>query len=397
MGRPRMNNPSRTDIRSCVLCHDAPPPAAGAPEIRAAVAQIAAHIGSDTRVARLLDYLVEEELSGSGDVLDAYTIALGAFGRDADFDPGADALVRADVHRLRRALDAYDRGPGALAAVQISLPAASFVPVFTAREPSSTPVATREALSDVMALFTEYKHRQPSGLSDTSLSYERVLTEVEWAWERHPDDARLTACLASLCVDGYTHFYGDVTPLARGAMLMRRALSLDPDEPECISVAAYAHFAMGHIAETVRFARALAERAPRSRFYLGSAGLFLALAGEWEEGLTHIEAASRLGAPDLPWSGAVRVLDALRRGDDQAAVEASARFDLPQVVWSRILRAVALFRVGATREAARAVSQLAQLAPRVVDAPATFVGRFILDVALADRLVSGLQDAANAR
>lgn len=56
---------------------------------------------------RLLEYLVDQTLSGHGDRLKAYQIAVDGLGRDDSFDPQSDSYPRVQVGRLRKMLDLH--------------------------------------------------------------------------------------------------------------------------------------------------------------------------------------------------------------------------------------------------------------------------------------------------
>jgi hypothetical protein len=84
----------------------------------ATIANTLAAINASAEFARapvmrhLLGYLVDETLAGRGDRLKAYSVAVDALGRSADFDAQADSYPRVQVGRLRRMLDAfYATGP----------------------------------------------------------------------------------------------------------------------------------------------------------------------------------------------------------------------------------------------------------------------------------------------
>jgi adenylate cyclase len=64
--------------------------------------------------------------------LKAYTIAADALGRDANFDPQNDPIVRVEAGRLRRALDHYYTDGGCNDPIVIELPRGHYVPVFRA-------------------------------------------------------------------------------------------------------------------------------------------------------------------------------------------------------------------------------------------------------------------------
>jgi hypothetical protein len=105
-------------------------------------------LGRSTRPGRLLEYLGAKYFEQHEEQLTEFIIATAVFGRsEKKFDPTADAVVRVEVHRLRKKLrDIYeqDTRPQGL---RISLPAGTYVPKFTvAAEPLPvTPPATPQS------------------------------------------------------------------------------------------------------------------------------------------------------------------------------------------------------------------------------------------------------------
>lgn len=98
------------------------------------------------RKHRFLSYVVNEHLSGRGDRIKAYSIAVEVFGRDASFDPQADPIVRVEAGHLRRALERYYLTAGQTDPIVIAIPKGAYVPTFSRRrptglEPSDPPVA----------------------------------------------------------------------------------------------------------------------------------------------------------------------------------------------------------------------------------------------------------------
>ena len=82
------------------------------------------------QLAQFLIFIVEETLAGHGDRLKAYTIATDALGRDANFDPQTDPIVRVEAGRLRRGLERYYAADGRNDPVVIELPTGRYTPVF---------------------------------------------------------------------------------------------------------------------------------------------------------------------------------------------------------------------------------------------------------------------------
>ena len=81
------------------------------------------------RLTGFLRFVVEQTLTGQGDNLKEQVLALELYGRGADFDSGADPIVRVDARRLRDKLREYYVG-APTDPVVISLPKGSYVPVF---------------------------------------------------------------------------------------------------------------------------------------------------------------------------------------------------------------------------------------------------------------------------
>ena len=115
-------------------------------EIRAQVQRILADPDLQASSARrkLLQFIVEESLAGRAERLKGFTIAVAVFGRNDDFDPQTDPVVRVEARRLRRDLHSYYITAGKRDPVIISIPKGGYVPQFEWREvetASSAPAA----------------------------------------------------------------------------------------------------------------------------------------------------------------------------------------------------------------------------------------------------------------
>ncbi|HWK63377.1 MAG TPA: hypothetical protein VNS34_00440 [Rhizobiaceae bacterium] len=82
------------------------------------------------RIRRFLTYVVEETLDGRPERIKAYSIATSVFGRDENFDPQIDSIVRIVAGRMRRSLEHYYLTAGRNDPVHIRIPKGSYVPVF---------------------------------------------------------------------------------------------------------------------------------------------------------------------------------------------------------------------------------------------------------------------------
>jgi adenylate cyclase len=77
-----------------------------------------------------LRFIVERTLAGYAHEIKGYTVATQALGREENFDPLTDPIVRIQAGRLRRALERYYHTQGRLDPVRIGIPLGSYVPIF---------------------------------------------------------------------------------------------------------------------------------------------------------------------------------------------------------------------------------------------------------------------------
>jgi hypothetical protein len=85
------------------------------------------------KLSRLLKYLCEKQLDGHASEITEYGIALDVLGRNAEFDPQHDAVVRVDTHHLRKRLREYYAGAGADHPIQIVIANGQYAPQFADR------------------------------------------------------------------------------------------------------------------------------------------------------------------------------------------------------------------------------------------------------------------------
>jgi pimeloyl-ACP methyl ester carboxylesterase len=81
------------------------------------------------RMGALLGYLIEASVGQRGQRVDQRAIAMDVLGRGEDFDPSSDAIVRAEVRRLRTKLVEYYAGPGVDDPIRIELPRGQYAPM----------------------------------------------------------------------------------------------------------------------------------------------------------------------------------------------------------------------------------------------------------------------------
>lgn len=123
--------------------------------IRAGLERVLAHalFVQSARQQALLRFIVEAALNGQGRLLKGYTLGVEVFGRDADFDPVADSIVRVEVARLRSKLIEYYAGDGRQDALQFELPKGGYTPLIHFVRAESQPAATASDSKPALAVL----------------------------------------------------------------------------------------------------------------------------------------------------------------------------------------------------------------------------------------------------
>ncbi|MER8900792.1 hypothetical protein [Mesorhizobium sp. M0772] len=110
-----------------------------------------ADFDATSREKRFLSHVVEETLSGRGDRIKAYSIAVEVFGRSESFDPQTDPIVRVEAGHLRRALEHYYLTSGHADSIRIAIPKGGYVPAFSLRSQSVLPNLPAPVVSAAIA------------------------------------------------------------------------------------------------------------------------------------------------------------------------------------------------------------------------------------------------------
>jgi TolB-like protein len=103
------------------------------------------------REHRFFSHVVEEALSGRGDRIKAYSIAVEVFGRGESFDPQTDPIVRIEASHLRRALERYYLTSGHADPILITILKGGYVPVFSLRSQPSLAEPPVPVVSPIIA------------------------------------------------------------------------------------------------------------------------------------------------------------------------------------------------------------------------------------------------------
>jgi tetratricopeptide (TPR) repeat protein len=144
---------------------------------------------SSLRLTSFLTFVVETALAGDSKRIKSYTIAVEALGRDSNFDPQNDPIVRVQAGRLRRALAHYYSVGGRDDPVVIDMPSGSYAPAFRRRNP---PIGLRKhplAVRRVLYRFARRRLRLIAFVAVVALCVSLVPNLAILAWQRLNDNA----------------------------------------------------------------------------------------------------------------------------------------------------------------------------------------------------------------
>jgi TolB-like protein len=85
-------------------------------------------------ICHFLRFIVNETLEGRGELLKGYTIGVSVLGKNDDFDPEQDSLVRIHAGRLRRLLHTYYLDSGKNDPILIEIPKGGYQPIFSSKD-----------------------------------------------------------------------------------------------------------------------------------------------------------------------------------------------------------------------------------------------------------------------
>lgn len=88
------------------------------------------HFSHSKRFPDFLRFVVQHTLAGQTDMLKERTLGIEVFGKEADYDTGADPIVRVTAAEIRKRIAQYYQEPGRENELRISLPPGSYVPKF---------------------------------------------------------------------------------------------------------------------------------------------------------------------------------------------------------------------------------------------------------------------------
>jgi len=129
------------------------------------------------RLGKLLLYICRSTLVNEAEPITEYTIALDVLGKGESFKEGKDAIVRVEVHRLRKRLAEFYENEGEAHRVRIVIPSGNYAPQFQVRE--DDPPDESETDANVLEHYGNGTP-VPAVVPPESLSVETALSGPFW-------------------------------------------------------------------------------------------------------------------------------------------------------------------------------------------------------------------------
>ncbi len=95
------------------------------------------------RSRSILKYIAEQQFDGRAEGVKAYSIAIDVLGRQSNFDPSLDPIVRIELSRLRSSLSQYYEAFGEDGGVTVQLPRGRYIAIFTRSTDASPSIDDR--------------------------------------------------------------------------------------------------------------------------------------------------------------------------------------------------------------------------------------------------------------
>ena len=133
------------------------------------------HFRTSRRGKEFLEYVVDQKISGNGDLLKERLIGVQLFGRKPDYATGEDPVVRVQAGDVRRRLESYHSDTDIQSDVLIQIPLGSYAPVFLLRKS----IQAHESSSGIEALGAIYP--LPEDIHEPSVNHRSLDAETA-AW-----------------------------------------------------------------------------------------------------------------------------------------------------------------------------------------------------------------------
>jgi len=222
-------------------------------------------------------------------------------------------------------------------------------------------------------------------------------TALEHASQIEPNSAVVWAMLSQSYLDAQVFGYEEIPgALESGIRFARRAVSLDPGCQFAQQAKAYASLIQRDRSAMITAAERMVAINSNAASMVGAAGFWLCLAGEYERGMDLLQKGIELNPLFPAWLHAAPYFYHMHKGNYEQALHHANEFGLPDFFWSALMQAASLGLLERVTDARTAYTRLLKLKPDFSDNMRDYIRFFVLDDALVDKMLEGLEVAVLA-
>ena len=260
--------------------------------------------------------------------------------------------------------------------------------------PKIIATASRGKTVDELEAYEAVMRYHHYGITLDSRAYEEALQALEKTVAIDAEYALARALLSILYLDAFTFSMVDLDdPLERGMESARKAISIDPFCQHAYFGMCYAQLLQRNEEEIIRNAKKILELNPNAGFLVGTAGWFLAMAGQYDEGFRFIEQSMQLNPFFPSWFHFPYYLNSYLNGNFGDALKTIKKFGLPEFFWNPLMHAAALGQLERITEAQAALQRLISLKPDFPERARFYISCFLIKDKWVDLTLEGLKKA----
>jgi adenylate cyclase len=231
-------------------------------------------------------------------------------------------------------------------------------------------------------------HYQQNTIPENFVSTRSAL---ERAILNDPKNPTLLAYMGEIYIDADIFGFADIPDaIDKGAEYASLAVTLDPNSQIAHHSRAYAAFIQHDKKKVIESARRIIEINQHAASMVATAGFWLCLCGQYDEGMKWFSHGTRLNPMYERWLHAAPYFYFLHQENYDEALKHARDFEMPGFFWGNIMRVAVLGLMGKSREARQEYVKLLELKPDFPPCRLEIIESFVLDEDLANRMLCGI-------
>lgn len=224
--------------------------------------------------------------------------------------------------------------------------------------------------------------------------FDQACNALEEIVKRDPNNMLAWAVLCEIYAVGTVIRFARIDDQLEAAIqFAKKAVNLDPLSQHAFQAVAVSNLIGRNKAEAILAAEKCIALNPRAATFSAGMGVILIFAGEFEKGAKVLRESLLLN-PFFPWMHALAFsLYHYHKNDFESAKVWAEKMEMPGIPWSSMLTAASHAQLGQAQAAAIAADKLIELVPDISSLGKPYIGRFILDDSLVDKIIAGLGKA----